>query len=240
MSKSIATTIENANDTRVVLNKEATIPALPESVTSDEQAAGLTSQIQDVEARIDRWVDRLAGPKKKAHDAWKEWTKLESDICGPAKAFATRAREMLTDYMRRKRIEAETIAKAAEKAQRDADDARALADAEALQAMADETGDKSYAEMADAVLDAVPETVTVAPEKVAPITGMKSAGARKVVVVKNLRLLCAEIGLGKVPEDVIKDVDMKALTLYVKASGRLPAGVETDTADRIAIEKKKA
>lgn len=223
---------------RTQLEREATMPALPAIINTTVEAEALTAQIATVEGRIAQWEERLKEPKKKAYDAWKEWTKLETDICGEARKFCEQARDLIKMFLRRERLAAEAAERKRQEEERAQAEAQALADAQVLIDKSKETGDQAYAQLADAVIESVPEVVQAKPIETPKIGGLKSASTKRVAKVTSIRLLCAEIGLGKVPTSVIKDLNMKELLTHMKESGLTPAGVEWDTEDNIAVAKR--
>lgn len=212
---------------------------LPTSINTDAEAEQLIETIADVEDRIRKIEERISGPKKRARAVWQDWCNLENETVGEARKFATDAREMLKDYQRRVALEAKRLAdERAQQEQKEAEE-RALADAAALEALAQETGDQSFAAMADSVISNVPTEVAPIAAEPKKLAGMKSSTPKKILKVKSLTLLLAQVVAGRVPATVIKDLDMRALAAHVKATGIVPAGCVLEDDVTVSIARKK-
>lgn len=232
-----ATAIATIDDTRREISRELPSPTLPTRIDTLADADALADTVADVEGRIRQAKARIAEPKKRAHQVWKDWIALENDLVGKAEQFCADARRLINDFARRERERAEAEARERARQEREAAEAKALADAQALEALAAETGEQVYAEMADAVIENVPDEV--APIKAAaPVVGGRKVAQRRVLTVTNLRMVLAQVVAGTLPIEVVAGLNMRALGDHVKTSGKLPAGCEWETADTVTIGKR--
>lgn len=214
------------------------VSALPDRITSQETAEAVIGMVADVEARIRQIEARIADPKKRAHAVWKDWIALENEMTKIGRDFAQRGRDLLNAYASEQRRLAEQEAQDRARKEREEAEARALADAQALEALAQETGDETFAQLADSVIENVPDVVDETPAAPVKLAGARATTTRQTLAVVNVRLLCAEIAAGRVPDSVIKDLHMKALTDHVKKTGRVPAGVEWRDDTKVQIGRK--
>lgn len=229
--------------TIVIANPKALSKVALPQVPGDELPAAIddvagvefvTDYVRRLEAGIARVKKLFEVPKRDAHQAHRSICAAESEIIGPAEALARRGRGLLGDYARRvseaqERAEAERLA-----AERKADEDRRLADAEALVALAETSGDESYAEMAEAVLDSTP--LPEAPSAARVYMGASGASVvkRTKLVVTSVTLIAAQVAKGDLPADIIT-VNVAALRDWIKRTGKLPAGVERKADDTVAI-----
>ena len=225
--------------TRTDLQQYTSGITLPTSIENDAEAEALIELIADVEDRIRKIEARIAEPKKRARAVWKDWCDLENEAVGEARKFSTQGRDMLKDYQRRVALEAKRIAdERAAREQKEAEE-RALADAAALAGLAAETGDESFAAMADSVIDNVPTEVAPIAVEAPKLAGLKSSTTKKILKVDSLVVLLAQIVAGSVPVSVVKAIDMKALADHVKRTGKLPKGCVLEDDVNVAIARKK-
>lgn len=211
---------------------------LPARIETPEQSAFVVECVRRAEAGVAAIKKIFAAPKKDADKAHKSICAAERESIAPGETFARHGRALLADFARREREKAEAEERARIEADRKAEEERRLADAEALAQLAQETGDESYAELADQVIEAAP---LVSPEPVvakANLGAGASASTRSKLVVRSVRALCAQIANGTLPAEIV-DVNGPELAKYVKGSGRVPAGVERVPVDTVVIGKGK-
>jgi hypothetical protein len=234
-STSILVNVANA---RQELQQYAINAALPARIDTPEQAEEVIAMIADVEARVRQIEARIAEPKKRAHGVWKDWIALENEMADPGRQFAQRGRALVNAFMAEARRKAQQEADERALREQQEKEARALADAEALAKLAEDTGDASFAALADSVIDNVPTVTESAPVALPKLAGTRSTSTRRTLRVVNLRLLLAQIVAGKVPDSIVSGLDMKGLAKHVKETGALPAGVEWHDAESVTIGRK--
>jgi hypothetical protein len=173
--------------------------------------------VKDLDTKAAEWTiavtTRLAPGKKKAYDAWKEWTRLEEELVAPAKAIREKARPLIGQYQLELNRQAEVEAARLREEQRKAEEEQRRAQEEEAARLRAEA-EKLVAEGDTAAADEKQlEAEFVASQPIVPVAVTAQQVARPKVdqghVVYWRRLVNPHLFLNW----VIREIPVKALRI---------------------------